>query len=249
MVSESLAGLFRSLRIYHGRPEQTDRMDALYRQFLRPGDLAFDIGSHVGDRISSFRRLGTEVVALEPQPLAFRALRLIHGRDRHVHLLQTACGAKQGTVELHVNSANPTVSTTSADFTKAADGADGWRGQVWDQVIKVPITTLDTLIAQFGTPQFTKIDVEGFEADVLEGLSRPLPRLSFEFTTIQREVAYLCLDRLADVGGYRYNVALGESQHLEFPAPLSSAEIRRYLGELPHSANSGDVYAIRDEVH
>ena len=43
-------------------------MDALYARFLRAGDLAFDIGAHVGDRISSFRRLGARVVALEPQP-------------------------------------------------------------------------------------------------------------------------------------------------------------------------------------
>ena len=48
-------------------------MDALYARFVRPGDLAFDIGSHVGDRIGSFRRLGARVVALEPQPLCARA--------------------------------------------------------------------------------------------------------------------------------------------------------------------------------
>ena len=63
-------------------PARNAAMDALYGQFLTPGDLAFDIGSHVGDRISSFRRLGARVVALEPQPGPARAIRLIHGRDR-----------------------------------------------------------------------------------------------------------------------------------------------------------------------
>jgi hypothetical protein len=47
---------------------------------------------------------------------------------------------------------------------------------------------------------------------VLAGLTRPLPALSFEFTTIQRDVAEACLDRLAALGPYRFNVALGESQ-------------------------------------
>ena len=42
-------------------------MDTLYRRFLRPGDLAFDVGAHVGDRVASFRRLGARVVAVEPQ--------------------------------------------------------------------------------------------------------------------------------------------------------------------------------------
>ncbi len=84
------------------------------RRFVRAGDLAFDIGAHVGDRIASFRRLGARVVALEPQPGPARAIRLIHGRDPAVTLLQAAAGATAGTLTLHVNSANPTVSTASA---------------------------------------------------------------------------------------------------------------------------------------
>ncbi len=58
-----------------------------YGEFVRPGDLAFDIGAHVGDRIGSFRRLGARVVAVEPQPALVRTLRLIlrtrsRSRDR-----------------------------------------------------------------------------------------------------------------------------------------------------------------------
>ena len=105
-----------------------------------------------------------------------------------------------GKLTLQINSANPTVSTASADFIQAADGAGGWEGQVWDKAIEVPCTTLDALVAEHGTPAFAKIDVEGFEDTVLAGLSRPLPKLSFEFTTIQRDVAQRCLDRLASLG-------------------------------------------------
>ena len=221
-------------------------MDALYGKFLKTGDLAFDIGSHVGDRVSSFRRLGAHVIAIEPQPLAYRALQLIHGRDPEVRLVQAACGAKEGRIALHVNSANPTVSTASAAFTHAAGGADGWRDQVWDQVIEVPCLTLDELIARYGKPSFVKIDVEGFEDEVLGGVSEPLAALSFEFTTIQRDVAFACLDRLAKHGRYRFNIALGESQTLEFAEPVGHDEIRCYLTGLPHEANSGDVYAVVD---
>ena len=69
MTSRALAGVIRSLRIYHGPDAPRAEMDALYAQFLKPGDLVFDIGAHIGDRTSSFRRLGAHVVALEPQPL------------------------------------------------------------------------------------------------------------------------------------------------------------------------------------
>ena len=68
-------------------------MDRLYRRFVCPGDLAFDIGSHVGDRVAGLRRLGVRVVALEPQPLCARALRALYGRDREVTVVEAACAA------------------------------------------------------------------------------------------------------------------------------------------------------------
>jgi FkbM family methyltransferase len=229
----AFASLARSLTVYYGDAARDAAMDALYARFMRPGDLAFDIGSHVGDRIGSFRRMGARVVALEPQPLCARAIRAIY-----------AGGAKPGMLTLRINSANPTVSTASADFISAADKAGGWEGQVWDAEIEVPTTTLDALIAQYGAPAFAKIDVEGFENTVLAGLSRPLPVLSFEFTTIQRDVALLCLDRLASLGPYGFNVALGESQALTFNRWISKVEMAAHIADLPHEANSGDVYCV-----
>ena len=62
-------------------PGRAAALDAFHRRFLGPGDLAFDIGAHVGDRTASFRRLGARVVAVEPQPRLARLLRLLFGRD------------------------------------------------------------------------------------------------------------------------------------------------------------------------
>lgn len=242
----ALANLKRSLEVYYGDLARDAAMDALYAQFLKPGDLAFDIGSHVGDRIGSFRRCGARVVALEPQPDCARVITAIYGGDKEVSLVSSACGPTEGKLTLHINSANPTVTTASRDFVAAADGAGGWEGQVWDRAIEVPVTTLDRLIDQYGRPAFVKIDVEGFEADVLAGLSQPLPALSFEFTTIQRDVAFACIDRLEQIGRYRFDVALGESQKLTFGRWVDAGVMRAAIKRLPHEANSGDVYALHD---
>ena len=112
----SFAGLARSVKTYYLGRERRRAMDALYRRFVRPGDLVFDIGSHVGDRVGSFRRLGARVVAVEPQPMMCKALRTLYGQDEMVSIESVAVGAGEGVLDLYLNLANPTVSTASPAF-------------------------------------------------------------------------------------------------------------------------------------
>ena len=235
--------LGRSFDIYYRDQERAARMDRLNAEFVPNGGLAFDIGAHVGDRTGSFRRLGARVVAVEPQRRIFRALKLIYGRDPKVTLAQTAVGARQGALELYVNSDNPTISTGSRDLISAAQGAEQWQGQSWNVHERVAMTTLDALISAHGLPDFIKIDVEGFEHEVLQGLNHPIAALSFEFTTIQREVALLSLERLAQLAPYSFNLSLGEEHALRYETWLNAQEMGDALLALPGSANSGDVFA------
>lgn len=245
MPSQALQGVFRSLRLYQGAAAPRVAMDQLYRQFVKSDDLVFDVGAHVGDRISSFRRIGARVVALEPQPLLQRALRLIHGQDQSVILSPVAVGPKNAEQTLHINTRNPTVSTLSSAFVVEAIGAEGWQDQTWDTTLTVPTVTLDRLIGTFGLPEFIKIDIEGYEDEALRGLTQSVPALSFEFTTIARDVAQRCLKTVTALGDYSFNVALGESQQLVFDHGVSARQMSEYLEHLPHAANSGDVYAMR----
>jgi FkbM family methyltransferase len=240
-----LRGVARSLRIYYGRGARRGDMDRLYRRFVSPDDLVFDVGAHVGDRIASFRRLGARVVAVEPQPALARVLRLLYGRDRAVVIETTAVGRNPGSIDLRVNLDNPTVSSASDAFIKAAEGAPGWQGQQWTKTVRVSVTTLDTLIDRHGLPSFIKLDVEGFEVEALAGLTRPVPALSFEFTTIQRDLAAAGIERCTALGFRLYNAALGESQALVHSEWQDPHGIATWLAMLPMAANSGDIYARR----
>jgi FkbM family methyltransferase len=239
----TLRGIVRSLRIYYGNRQHGPAMDRLYRQFMRPGDLVFDIGAHVGDRVAAFRRLGARVVAVEPQPAFAKTLRLFYGRDAEVMIEQAAVGRQPGTIELNINIDNPTVSTASTDFVAAAAQAPEWHDQAWQKRVRVPLTTIDALIARHGAPAFVKIDVEGFEAEALAGLSRPIQAMSFEFTLIQREIALACIERCTALGYSQFNAAIGESQTLVHSDWTDANAITLWLAELPPEANSGDVYA------
>jgi FkbM family methyltransferase len=239
-------GVVRSLRIYYAGRARRAALDAVYRRYVGRGDLVFDIGGHVGDRVASFRRLGARVVVAEPQPALAKTLRLLFRRDGDVTVEETAVGRAAGTVALRLNLDNPTVSTASDAFIAAARDAPGWEGQQWTRTVEVTMTTLDALIARHGAPRFIKIDVEGFEAEALGGLSSPVPALSFEFTTIQRDIARACVERCAAIGYKGFRASLGESLAFVQDGKATASEITAWLAGLPVEANSGDIYATLD---
>jgi FkbM family methyltransferase len=239
-------GVARSLLIYRGNSTRRVALRQFYSGFVGAGDLVFDVGAHVGDRVAAFRRLGAQVVAVEPQPALAKTLQILFGHDKGVVIEPVALGASDGTIALRLNLDNPTISTVSEAFVQAARGAPGWRDQTWTKTITTRMTTLDALICRHGVPAFIKIDVEGFEAEVLAGLSRPSAALSFEFTTIMPEAAKRCVARCLELGYRHFNAMLGESLAFVHQQPQSADDIVRWLEDLPFEANSGDVYAMLD---
>jgi len=239
------AGIARSLALYRGRRTHARGLVRLYGHFVRPGDLVFDVGAHVGDRIAAFRAVGARVVALEPNGRLFRVLRLLHGRDPMVALVKAAAGPATGRATLRINSRNPTVSTLSQVFVDGARDAEGWREQVWDTSAEVDVVALDDLVAACGAPAFVKIDVEGFEAEALAGLTQPPPALSFEVTAMARAAGLEALGRAVALGFDRFRLSLGESHAFADAHWIDEAAMRRRIETLPDAANSGDVYALR----
>jgi len=150
---------------------------AFYKQFIQPGDLVFDIGANVGNRVEVFLALGAKVVAIEPQPACAVILRQKFG-DR-IQIENVGLGSKPGELDMHI-ATDSTISTFSSDFI-AATGSERFKQHKWVDTIKVPITTFDALIEKYGVPVFAKIDVEGFETEVLKGLHQPIPALSLEY--------------------------------------------------------------------
>jgi len=166
-----------------------------------------------------------------------------YSSDARISLVEAAVGAEAGEATLFISTRTPTVTTMSREWISQVQQDASFQSVRWDREVTVPVTTLDALIERHGEPSFCKIDVEGFELAVLQGLSRPLAALSFEYIPASISSALACIDRLQELGNYEYNLAPGESHRMKFERWLTAEEMKRNLEATREG--SGDVYARR----
>lgn len=232
--------MFRSRLIYDYKPFIRKRMVRFYSEFIRPGDLCFDVGAHTGNRTGTWLSMGARVVSAEPQPAFARLLKKKYGHNPRFFLESTAIGSIQGKARLYISRMNPAISTLSGQWKNIM--TDFEPALTWEDYADVEVQTLDYLMARYGNPVFCKIDVEGFELEVLSGLSVPLRALSFELFPTTPERTILCIEKIEKLGSYEYNWSLTESFRMNSPSwPNASGmiqTIKAYTGR-----KSGDIYA------
>jgi hypothetical protein len=113
----------------------------------------------------------------------------------------------------------------------------------WEESVAVEMITLQELIERYGVPELCKIDVEGYELEVLSGLQEPLPLLSFEYLRSQLPAARACVKRLESLGTYEYNDSPGETHKLRRPAWAPASVLLKELEQPSGWKRSGDIYA------
>lgn len=220
----------------------SERMD-FYSQFIKKGDLCFDIGANTGNRTEALLKLGARVVAVEPQETCACTLHKRFGGNENFVLVTKALDNVEGEKEFFLSSAH-TLSSMSTEWIEHVQKEGLFEGHRWDQKTTVPTTTLDALIGTYGLPVFCKIDVEGFEHNVLLGLSQPIKVISFEFTGGLCESTTNCVRYLSQLGHVEFNYARGESMSFVLPNWVKPEKIIEIVTALPENEGvCGDTYA------
>jgi len=217
-------------------------MAEFYRPFVPPGSLVFDIGANVGSRCEIFLGLGARVIAVEPQPICQDVLMRLFGREERFKLVPAALGDAPGNATMFLADMSG-LSTLSTEWIGKMKSSGRFSAHDWKQTVSVPVTTMDALIAEHGSPSFCKIDVEGFELNVLSGLSHPLAAVSLELVTETAENAVGCIRRLESLARYEYNSSKSETMTMERSEWISANEMIEIIHTTLDPIYFGDVYA------
>lgn len=215
-----------------------------YSQFIDKGDLCFDVGANIGNRTDIFLSLGAKVVCIEPQEICIRKLRKKYEENENVILIQKALGAEEGKGVLYLSDSS-VISSMSKNWIERVKNSGRFGGSLWEGKQTVKIVTLDSLINKYGTPKFCKIDVEGFEYEVIKGLSKPIEYVSFEFASESLNLTFQTIKYLLKIGRYKFNYTLGEEMELLLDEWLSAEDIEKVLNRISKSQKNiwGDIYA------
>lgn len=215
-----------------------------YRQFVMPGDLVFDVGANVGNRVEALLGCGAKVVAVEPQPSCAATLEKKFGEK--IFLENIGLSDAEGELEMLLSN-DSTVSTFNTDFIEA--NRERFKYSRWEGKIKVKISTLDKLIERHGIPKFCKIDVEGFELQVLKGLHTPIRFISLEYCVPEMlQLTIDCVDQLQRLSpGGKFNYSIGETMAWALPEWQSHADFLGHIRTPEFSATLfGDIYFKTD---
>lgn len=155
------------------------RLALVQPQLFQDGDI-LDIGANIGYTASVFAsaiKTGSKVFAFEPDRLTYGVLTEVVQRKKlagKIEVINIAVGSSDGEVEFWHNKKHPADHRVVTQRFRELDRVDNES----DRFSTIPITTVDTFVAnrRLQNISFIKIDVQGYELAVCEGMRMTLAR-------------------------------------------------------------------------
>jgi len=243
-IIKKLKGLKYLLFQSSEEKESEKKRLAFYGRFISNNDLVFDVGANMGNRVKIFLQLGAKVVAVEPQKKCYTFLKRKFGEK--IFIVAKGAGEKEDKKPFYVADVS-VLSTFSENFITETQKSGRFAKYNWKKAEYIDITTLDLIIKEYGVPKFIKIDVEGYELEVLKGLSLPINYISFEYALPeQKDKTIECIKRISEITGNNslFNYSTGESMEFALKEWISTDKMLDLAGsKIFEDTGFGDIYA------
>ena len=238
----------KSIYYYPKEIELVKKRKEFYSSFLKKDDLFFDVGANIGNRIIPLLKLGVRVVAIEPQEDCYKFLEMRFGKK--IKIVKKGLGDKKEFKEFFISDLH-TLSSFSEDWIESMSNSGRFSRDNWKGKKLISITTLNDLIQEFGIPKFIKIDVEGYELEVLKGLSIPIDYISFEYAVPEQFIrAIECIQQVSNTNrAIECNYSVGESLILSLDTWVTPNKMIELIKtDEFKNTRFGDVYIRRISV-
>ncbi|MFM8495094.1 MAG: FkbM family methyltransferase [Planctomycetia bacterium] len=196
----------------------------------------FDVGGFYGSKTFVFVSLGARVVVVEPNPDCVRLLQRRFRRRDHVRLIPAIASNAEGEATVWVDDQVPEITSVQREWLSSGPAAPGIGPA---RPVHVRSRTLDSLIDEFGCPRYVKIDAEGHEPQVLQGLHHRCDFISFEVHRRDPDKVARCLDEISRLGEFRLNLVYENQKRFVFDHWLTRSEWQQWVwgDATPHTAD------------
>ena len=240
-----LLGLLKSKAIYEYFPGRIRRMTSFYGNIVAPGDLTFDIGSHLGNRARVLAKLGCKVIAVEPHPYLATYLRNKFAEIGNVIVEEVAVSETPGEATLYSTAGNLTISSLNVEWPDLLHGVRPHHIGFSERHM-VRTITIEQLIEKYGVPRYCKIDIEGLDVAVLKSLSHPIAVVSFEHLPSLFEKTVEAIEILEKLAPYRFNFFAKEAHVFRLANAVRGPELLDALTDAAGSRSSCDIFALAE---
>jgi len=214
------------------------KLFSFYKKFINEGDLCFDIGANIGERTETFLQLGAKVITVEPQPQCMKILKQKFSNSGNVEFVEAAISSEKGINEMFICEVNE-CSSISKEFINFY--STNFNKLKWNSSIMVTTITLDELIKVYDVPLYCKIDVEGFEQKVFEGLSVPIKNIGFEFNLPFISETIECVNILDRLGNPLFNYIAFEKMEIVLNEWQNADEFKNTLSNIQSNILTGEI--------
>jgi FkbM family methyltransferase len=181
----------------------------------------FDIGANNGQFTDKCIETHKDLtmITIEANPYLIDHLKLKYNNNNIIILNNLISEKDNEEIDFYISNVN-TISTASIEWITESRFTGSY---FWYQPLKIKSRSLDSLIEEYGVPDLIKIDVEGYEFEVIKGLSKRSCEICFEWAEEQYTNIIKIINHLKNIGYKNFGYILGD-EHLKRPEEFTSWE-------------------------